>query len=139
MQRLEEYVMAMADRTEDMDIHEQLRQKERDLVLAAELGKALLDKNEEISRQNERITEEYSQKLEVSAERIVIFWGNTHSPIFRKCIIITRPLLQSHPHLIQRHNYNNIYDRQPRLTDDKGLIYDSWLSCTYIATLSLII
>ncbi len=43
----------------------QLEQKERDLVLAAELGKALLDKNEELSRQNERIAEEFSQKLEV--------------------------------------------------------------------------
>ncbi|CAG7785027.1 unnamed protein product [Allacma fusca] len=66
MQRLEEYVMAMADRPEDVDIHEQLRQKEKDLILAAELGRALLDKNEEISRENERITEEYSQKLEVN-------------------------------------------------------------------------
>ncbi len=34
-------------------------------MLAAELGKALLDKNEELSRQNERIAEEFSQKLEV--------------------------------------------------------------------------
>ena len=42
-----------------------LEQKERDLVLAAELGKVLLDKNEELSRQNERIAEEFSFKLEV--------------------------------------------------------------------------
>ncbi len=48
------------------DIYALLEQKERDLVLAAELGKALLDKNEELSRQNERIAEEFSQKLEVS-------------------------------------------------------------------------
>ena len=34
-------------------------------MLAAELGKVLLDKNEELSRQNERIAEEFSLKLEV--------------------------------------------------------------------------
>ena len=50
---------------EDVDVEEQLKQKDCDLILAAELGKALLDRNEELSRQNERITEEYSQKLEV--------------------------------------------------------------------------
>lgn len=67
MKQLEEYVIAMANRTEEADIHEQLMQKEKDLLLAAELGKALLEKNEELSRQNERITEEYTQKLEVRA------------------------------------------------------------------------
>ncbi|CAG2160348.1 unnamed protein product [Oppiella nova] len=43
----------------------QLQQKEKDLILAAELGKALLDRNEELSRANEKITEEYSHKLEI--------------------------------------------------------------------------
>lgn len=47
------------------DMYAQLEQKERDLVLAAELGKALLDKNEELSKQNELIAEEFSLKLEV--------------------------------------------------------------------------
>ena len=42
-----------------------LRQKDRDLVLAAKLGKALLEKNEDLSKQNEKIAEEFSQKLEV--------------------------------------------------------------------------
>jgi len=51
---------------EDLDVYVQLQQKEKDLILAAELGKALLEKNEELSRQNERIAEEFSQKLEVS-------------------------------------------------------------------------
>ena len=49
----------------DADLYAQLEQKERDLMLAAELGKALLDKNEELSRQNERIAEDFSVKLEV--------------------------------------------------------------------------
>ena len=50
---------------ENSDMYAQLEQKERDLVLAAELGKVLLDKNEELSRQNERIAEDFSLKLEV--------------------------------------------------------------------------
>ena len=48
------------------DIYSQLQQKERDLILAAELGKALLEKNEDLSKQNEKIAEEFSQKLEVN-------------------------------------------------------------------------
>ena len=47
------------------DIYTQLAQKERDLLLAAQLGKALLEKNEELSMQNEKIAEEYSRQLEV--------------------------------------------------------------------------
>ena len=43
-----------------------LQNKDKDLVLAAELGKALLEKNEELSKENERIAEEFSHKLEVS-------------------------------------------------------------------------
>lgn len=66
MKHLEDYVTAMESRSEGMDVHDELRQKEKDLLLAAELGKALLDKNEDLSRQNERITEEYTQRLEVN-------------------------------------------------------------------------
>lgn len=65
MKQLEDYVNAMENRPEIVDIHEQLRQKEKDLLLAAELGQSLLDKNGELSRENERITEDYTQKLEV--------------------------------------------------------------------------
>ena len=49
----------------------QLQQKERDLILAAELGKALLEKNEELSKQNEKIAEDFSAKLEVTSSSIV--------------------------------------------------------------------
>lgn len=49
----------------------QLQQKERDLILAAELGKALLEKNEELSKQNEKIAEDFSAKLEVTSSNIV--------------------------------------------------------------------
>lgn len=48
------------------DVYILLAKKEKDLQLAAELGKVLLEKNDELSKANERITEEYSHKLEVS-------------------------------------------------------------------------
>ncbi|XP_063368630.1 bicaudal D-related protein homolog [Cydia amplana] len=65
-QDLEDYVKEMTTATESMepDVWSQLQQKESDLLLAAELGKALLDKNEELKKDQERITEEYSKKLE---------------------------------------------------------------------------
>lgn len=72
---LEEYVREMSATREatpavvgatEPDVWTQLQQKESDLLLAAELGKALLDKNEELKKEQERATEEYSKKLEVS-------------------------------------------------------------------------
>lgn len=63
----EYYLNDMEGRNEimDDDVYAQLAQKERDLNLAAELGKMLLDKNEELGRNTEIITEEYNAKLEV--------------------------------------------------------------------------
>lgn len=49
----------------EVDIYELLNQRERDLTLAAEIGQALLEKNEQLSKQNEEIAEEFSKKLEV--------------------------------------------------------------------------
>ena len=49
------------------DVYILLAKKEKDLQLAAELGKVLLERNDELSKANERIAEEYSRKLEVSA------------------------------------------------------------------------
>ncbi|KAH1011674.1 hypothetical protein HUJ04_000994 [Dendroctonus ponderosae] len=46
------------------DIWTQLQQKENDLQLAAELGKALLEENEKLKKQNDATVEEYSRKLE---------------------------------------------------------------------------
>ena len=51
------------------NIYQLIEEKEKDLVLAAELGKALLDKNEEISHRREMITLDYTQKLEVNWTR----------------------------------------------------------------------
>ncbi|XP_011496651.1 PREDICTED: bicaudal D-related protein homolog [Ceratosolen solmsi marchali] len=43
---------------------ELLKQRERDLVLAAELGKALLERNQELTRQSEALAENYASKVE---------------------------------------------------------------------------
>lgn len=64
---LEDYIEELkqrqtsTQRTADPNVDE----RERDLVLAAELGKALLERNEQLTLANESITEQYSQKLEV--------------------------------------------------------------------------
>lgn len=50
---------------EEDDVFAQLAQKERDLVLAAELGKALLERNDELERRNEQIADEFAHKIEV--------------------------------------------------------------------------
>ncbi|XP_044739165.1 bicaudal D-related protein homolog [Chrysoperla carnea] len=46
------------------DIWSQLQQKEADLILAAELGKALLEQKEELQRQHDVTIEEVTKKLE---------------------------------------------------------------------------
>lgn len=69
---LEDYILDMEARSSsvgqksDGDIWSQLQQKEADILLAAELGKALLEKNEELVKQQEKLIEDYSQKLEVN-------------------------------------------------------------------------
>ena len=49
-----------------------LQQKEKDLVLAAELGKALLEKNEDLSAQNEKMAEDFAKQLEVSSSKLAL-------------------------------------------------------------------
>lgn len=70
---LEEYVKEMSaardstatmDSSVEPDVWSQLQQKESDLLLAAELGKALLEKNEELKKEQDKLTEDYSKKLE---------------------------------------------------------------------------
>lgn len=60
------------DGAED-DVYRQLAQKDKDLLLAAELGKALLEKNEELSHKYELLQEEYSQVVEVRS--LNYFWS----------------------------------------------------------------
>jgi hypothetical protein len=56
----------MGDAEDTTDILTQLQQKERDLLLAAELGKALLERNEELSKRQELLSKDYSARVEVS-------------------------------------------------------------------------
>ncbi len=54
------------------DIYTQLAQKEHDLMLAAELGKALLEQNNELSRKNDQMIDEYNAKLEVRGLMVIM-------------------------------------------------------------------
>lgn len=68
----EELAMLTREREEELVINEQdtdlvalFRQKEKDLVLAAKLGKALLERNQDLTKQYEKMTKELNEKLEV--------------------------------------------------------------------------
>ena len=50
---------------QDPELLSVIRQKEKDLVLAARLGKALLERNQDMSRQYEQMHKELTDKLEV--------------------------------------------------------------------------
>lgn len=50
--------------TQDPELLSVIRQKEKDLVLAARLGKALLERNQDMSRQYEQMHKELTDKLE---------------------------------------------------------------------------
>lgn len=65
---LEDYIEELKQRQTSQRTNESagVDDRERDLILAAELGKALLERNEQLTLANESITEQYSQKLEVS-------------------------------------------------------------------------
>ncbi|CAH1184504.1 unnamed protein product [Phyllotreta striolata] len=88
LQSLEEYIVEMENRSAidqslatnvNEDVWTQLQQKENDLVLAAELGKALLEKNEELKRQKDAIEEEYSKKLELVEQDRHVLRRRLHS------------------------------------------------------------
>jgi len=50
---------------DDNDVYAELGEKESNLELAAQLGKALLQQNEELRWTNERMIQEFNQKIEV--------------------------------------------------------------------------
>ncbi|KAH9503908.1 hypothetical protein Btru_064128 [Bulinus truncatus] len=58
--------LANEDASADLedDVYAQLAQKERDLILAAELGKALLDSNQELQLRYDHAVDEFSHKIE---------------------------------------------------------------------------
>ncbi|XP_060738316.1 BICD family-like cargo adapter 1 isoform X2 [Tachysurus vachellii] len=67
----EELAMLTREREEELIINDQdpdllalFRQKEKDLVLAAKLGKALLERNQDLTKQYEKMTKDLNEKLE---------------------------------------------------------------------------
>ena len=48
------------------ELRSMLEERENDLQLAGELGKALLEKNEELTREYDRTCQDYHCKIEVS-------------------------------------------------------------------------
>lgn len=50
---------------QDTDLLSLFRQKEKDLVLAAKLGKALLERNQDLTKQYENMNKDLNEKLEV--------------------------------------------------------------------------
>ena len=60
----------------ESDIYSQLEQKERDLLLAAELGKALLERNEELQRKADLAQEDFNQRVEVYKLTFILLLGN---------------------------------------------------------------
>ncbi|XP_059379356.1 BICD family-like cargo adapter 1 [Carassius carassius] len=75
----EELAMLTREREEDLDVSASeapvsgqnsdllslLRQKEKDLVLAAKLGKALLERNQDLTKQYDNMTKDLNDKLEL--------------------------------------------------------------------------
>lgn len=59
------------------DVYTCLAEKESNLVLAAELGKALLTRNEALALENERLAEDFSRKLEVSSAQCTYKLGSS--------------------------------------------------------------
>lgn len=51
---------------QDTDLLSLLRQKEKDLVLAAKLGKALLERNQDLTKQYDKMNKDLNERLEVS-------------------------------------------------------------------------
>lgn len=63
-------VLEMPVNGQDPDLLLLFRQKEKDLVLAAKLGKALLERNQDLTKQYEKMNKDLNEKLEVGANAL---------------------------------------------------------------------
>lgn len=54
-------------------LESELREKEKDVFTAAELGKKLLESNQELQSQLEENTKEYSQRIEVLEPVLAVY------------------------------------------------------------------
>jgi hypothetical protein len=66
LERRESFLGGGPGPEESEDLALQLQQKEKDLLLAAELGKMLLERNEELQRQLETLSAQHLEHEEVS-------------------------------------------------------------------------
>uniref|UniRef100_A0A8D2J532 BICD family-like cargo adapter 2 n=1 Tax=Varanus komodoensis TaxID=61221 RepID=A0A8D2J532_VARKO len=88
---------AAGERDPEEDLEVQLQRKEQDLLLAAELGKMLLERNEELERRCEELTKEHLETKEVrrAAQRA---WGSGHlrasASRARSCVDTQQQLFQ---------------------------------------------
>ena len=76
-------------------LYAQLDQKEKDLTMCAELGNVLLEKNEELRRQNEALEKEFAENVEVrqvQSDKEI----NLRRP--KKCFRQGRHALNKRPH-----------------------------------------
>ena len=89
----------------------QLAKKEKDLILAAELGKALLDRNEELTRTNEQINEEYTRNLEVRLNLAMVHWASVTTDQTVRDVISDYPTSQCHLYASRSGQW---YKRAPR-------------------------
>ena len=64
-------VLEMPVNGQDSDLLSLFRQKEKDLVLAAKLGKALLERNQDLTKQYEKMNKDLNEKLEVGANALI--------------------------------------------------------------------
>ena len=65
----------LSSSSSEEDVYTALANRERDLMLAAELGKALLEKNEELQRKHDQAVEEYTAKIEVCRLLLLSIFG----------------------------------------------------------------
>ncbi|CAH1132695.1 unnamed protein product [Ceutorhynchus assimilis] len=123
LKSLEDYVVEMENRSAineqnaqnlSEDIWIQLQQKENDLQLAAELGKALLEDNEKLKKQHDATVEEYSKKLEaVEQDRHVLRkkLTNKESELDARILELENDLKEVKDKLTQKENLLKQWER----------------------------
>lgn len=126
---------------EEMDVFAQLEQKEKDLRLAAELGKALLEKNEELEIKNGQIIEEFAQKMEVRPLSLVLLIKglllcHLAFPLFMYCIFIDFSFIILNTRFNQMRIcffISQLQKKNPRINENERLIIfdDFWSIVIY--------
>lgn len=110
----------------------ELRQKNKDLVLAARLGKALLAKNDELSLMNERLAEEYGDKLEVCIPHYIIIIIH---PLLCHCAFIGVQVVRGYYNIVNVKLNRRSLCSQIICVSNTSISHDGFTSCairTYV-------